>query len=778
MKHRLWNLLWKVAALLILAGALFAIILSRPDTAAQQAVAQTRQALRQQGFKTDLADFDFSTAPGSRAREEVLLAAAPSRGANPFYDFPNLMPPADSDSAIVVWQEEFPRTQSGDVLWPLLREAMDEDRQPLNDAFVAALSGPIRFNLDASRGDAMLLPHLASLKNLVQMFNSRAVLDLHDGNKDAAWTNVLAATRLVTAWQPEPVEISHLVRFADTILVFNATWQLLQTNHWPDEKLAALQSEWESADFFTNLPEIDAFKRAADVADCQRERQRPFEEGYSFADFFNTALHYPMQIFFEFTHYWGQENYRQHGSYEDEKNLLLFYRDREVELRNAVQSPTWSQMRQLLGVASQISFQSPYQSRLQMMNNLHRIGIAFQRQGSTLLAHAAETEARRRILITAIALERHRGKYGSYPDSLAALSPEFLKTVPVDFMDGQPLRYRLTDDGHFILYSVGLDCVDDGGKMPAQRRLGPLAFRPGNFGAPPEGDIVWPRPASVAEINAVQQREQTALENRADEMEEMQASAQWDFTIKRQSEVEKLLAQKAEPVPADTTYHGRPLAEVLRNVDSTGTNRLSLAELLTPHQIITGAEPETVTFEVPIAYDVLTNVGSLDLYVDPATDTDSDVGAFALQCDFNRAANGDCLLAWSTIYECPGKHALTIGLTLNDLPPDKQDFGGPMLPFEVTNLCQFSLSSAHFDPETGSTWRARLPEKNASYIVECNTTNGAHLKTLTGSTANGIITVHWDLMDDHGRHLTDDFFNSVFHITLPDSDRTQTLNGP
>ncbi len=777
MKHRLWNLLWKVAALLILAGALFAIILSRPDTAAQQAVVQTRSALRQQGFKTDLADFDFSTALGLRAREAVLLAA-PNRGENPFRDFPNLMSPVDSDSVIVFWQEEFPRTQSGDVLWPLLREAMDEDRQPLDDACDAALSGLIRFNLDASRGDAMLLPHLAPLKNLVQMFNSRAMLDLHDGNKDAAWTNVLAATRLVTAWQPEPAEISHLVRFENMTLAFNATWQLLQTNGWPDEKLAALQSEWASADFFTNLPETAAFKRAADVAACQRERQQPFHAGNTFGEIFREALRYPWDALANFKYFWRQHDYRQSGSYEDEKNLLLFYRNREVELRNAVQSPTWSQMRQLPGGASQISFQSPYQSRMQMMNNLHRITMGFQNQGSGLLARAAEAEARRRILVTAIALERYHGKNGAYPRSLAALAPDFLKVVPVDFMDGQPLRYRLTNDGVFVLYSVGLDCVDDGGKMPSQKWLGALAVRPGNFGALPEGDIVWPRPASVAEINAVQQREQTVLENRADEMEEMLAGEEWNFTIKRQSEVEKLFAQNTKFASPDTTYRGRPLAEVLRNVEFSGTNRLSLAELLTLHQIITGAEPETITFEVPIAYDVLTNVGSLDLYVDPVTDTDSDVGAYALQCDFRRATNGDCLLAWSTIYECPGKHALTLGLTLNDLPPDKKDFGGPMLPFEVTNLCQFSLSSAHFDPQMGATWRARLPEKNGNYIVECNSTNGAHLKTLTGSTANGLIKVHWDLLDDHDRRLTDEFFNSVFHITLPDSGRTQTLNGP
>ena len=63
-------------------------------------------------------------------------------------------------------------------------------------------------------------------------------------------------------------------------------------------------------------------------------------------------------------------------------------------------------------------------------------------------------------------------------------------------MDGQPLRYRLTDGGHFALYSIGLDCVDDGGKLPLpdQPRLNKNAD--GSYSAPTNVDIVWPRPVS------------------------------------------------------------------------------------------------------------------------------------------------------------------------------------------------------------------------------------------------------------------------------------------
>ena len=67
---------------------------------------------------------------------------------------------------------------------------------------------------------------------------------------------------------------------------------------------------------------------------------------------------------------------------------------------------------------------------------------------------------------TGIALERYRvGKgNGTYPDSLAALVPDFLPEVPMDPLGTQPLHYQLQADGSPHLWSVGGNFTDDGGK--------------------------------------------------------------------------------------------------------------------------------------------------------------------------------------------------------------------------------------------------------------------------------------------------------------------------
>lgn len=483
---------------------------SRADNSGPQLVAVTRQTLRQQGFKTDLADFNFSTSPELRAREAILKAAVPeqTRGPSPFQM--NLMEAVGANSAIVLWKQQWLKLRyrtwpdnKDEMSWESLGQMLNANQPALDAACAAAMSGPIAFNLDASAGNAILLPHLAVLKNLEQTLDCRTLLDLHDGNLDAAWTNLMAATCLVTAWRVEPVEISELIRFDDITPAYNTTWQGLQTNAWSDEQLARLQQEWESANFFTDLPETIAFKRASAVALCQQGRREVSEFKVPFKEFFIVSLQSPREIWLLMQESWyalqnrrSYDEYQRYGRYDDETNLLLFYRNREIEVRNAIQAPTWMQLRQLPGVTNRISFHSKYGSPMLSLLNLHEITMASLKRGIPWLGRAAEAEAERRILITAIALERYHRKYGSYPNTLAKLTPEFLKIVPPDFMDGQPLRYRLVTDGHFLLYSVGLDCVDDGGKFPTrpedvqdwQVRLGNVRL----LGT----DILWPLPDS------------------------------------------------------------------------------------------------------------------------------------------------------------------------------------------------------------------------------------------------------------------------------------------
>ncbi len=77
------------------------------------------------------------------------------------------------------------------------------------------------------------------------------------------------------------------------------------------------------------------------------------------------------------------------------------------------------------------------------------------------------TQAELRCTIAALAVERHRRAKGALPGSLAELVPAYLRAVPTDPYDGQPLRYRKVADG-VVIYDLGSDCTDDQGNLNRQ----------------------------------------------------------------------------------------------------------------------------------------------------------------------------------------------------------------------------------------------------------------------------------------------------------------------
>ena len=111
------------------------------------------------------------------------------------------------------------------------------------------------------------------------------------------------------------------------------------------------------------------------------------------------------------------------------------------------------------------------------------------------------TTQQRDATLVALALELHRRRTGDWPMSLEELTPQLLPAVPPDRYDGKPLKYRIVD-GQPVLYSVGVDRDDDGGRVPehgnvhAQRWQPPSAIEELKAaGSPhlPDGDwVLWP----------------------------------------------------------------------------------------------------------------------------------------------------------------------------------------------------------------------------------------------------------------------------------------------
>jgi len=60
-------------------------------------------------------------------------------------------------------------------------------------------------------------------------------------------------------------------------------------------------------------------------------------------------------------------------------------------------------------------------------------------------------------------VERFRQTNQNLPETLQALVPAFLPSIPQDPFDGKPLRFKKLSAG-YVIYSVGPEKIDNGGK--------------------------------------------------------------------------------------------------------------------------------------------------------------------------------------------------------------------------------------------------------------------------------------------------------------------------
>lgn len=76
---------------------------------------------------------------------------------------------------------------------------------------------------------------------------------------------------------------------------------------------------------------------------------------------------------------------------------------------------------------------------------------------------ATESKANYRLASLALAIAAYQAKKGRYPAQLDNLVPDYITKIPTDPFDGKPLKVTAIEGG-LVLYSVGVNGVDDGGE--------------------------------------------------------------------------------------------------------------------------------------------------------------------------------------------------------------------------------------------------------------------------------------------------------------------------
>ena len=368
-----------------------------------------------------------------------------------------------------------PQTPAQDVLLALSK--YDSTIEELREASRLPYS---RFplNYDSEDPAAILLPHLAYLKRCSQVLQLRALAELQNGQSEKALDDVKLSLRLVDSVHNEPFFISHLDRIAILNLTLQPIYEGLAEQKWSDAQLVILDSELSKLDFLADYKLAMRGEMGIKNGVVRYLQRHPGQ----YLSLIGDASNYGHMSAAEFMVATAMHWHLVPSGWFYQNQL------RCARAFEAYYFPVADVNQQTLEPALILRANAAVEKErenLTPFNILECLALPVFGNVAEKFAYARSSTDLAR---TGIALERYRLAHGGFPESLDSLAPHFMEKIPQDIINGQALHYRRTDDGQFVLYSVGWNETDDGGVVVIAK-----SSSPGINSS--EGDWVWRYPA-------------------------------------------------------------------------------------------------------------------------------------------------------------------------------------------------------------------------------------------------------------------------------------------
>lgn len=282
-----------------------------------------------------------------------------------------------------------------------------------------------------------MLDHLAAIKRLFVFFELHAQAELVSGHSDAALSDINIMFRVDDGLKDEPIIICQLVRMAGVAILLEPIGEGVAEHRWSDAQLQVLQARLQKIDIIASTAE--GFRGERDL-------------------FIPNAYDQPKVYGNWLLHGWGRLEEVNSVRGIDENLLPRF------DIAGHKISPSASRAADL--DAQKIAEEGWVSAFLLH----HRIEAHSSLPALIRIPiKAARAQAEVDLAFVACGLERYRLAEGHYPEKLDELVPRFAASLPHDIINGEPLHYRRTDDGRFILYSVGWNEKDDGGTVASTK---------------------------------------------------------------------------------------------------------------------------------------------------------------------------------------------------------------------------------------------------------------------------------------------------------------------
>jgi hypothetical protein len=316
----------------------------------------------------------------------------------------------------------------------------------------AAARPESRFPVRYEDGVAAALPHLQILQSAARLNALRLLAHLQLGDSAAAYDDFRLGLRLYTALEKEPTLIAGLVRLAGLAMLENAVWTGLARRQWAAPELEKITTDLTRPRLMDDYALGIGSERGFNNMVHEELVQKGTGELANLMDMVNqrgggknraaAAVLYSL-----YPTGWLRFSQTRSNRYFDE----MLRRVSQEPPRIHPERPTTT-LPTDMGAVGTVE-RARYMLFLMLVPALSNVEMTYA-YGQTLLEQTR----------LGCALERHRLAQGSFPASLDALVPRDIPAVPGDVMNGQPLHYRLREDGGYLLYSVASNLQDDHGK--------------------------------------------------------------------------------------------------------------------------------------------------------------------------------------------------------------------------------------------------------------------------------------------------------------------------
>jgi hypothetical protein len=290
-----------------------------------------------------------------------------------------------------------------------------------------------------------ILPWLANVKRCGQLFQLRILAELDNGQSELALEDVKLLMRVTDSLREPPFLISHLVRIAMMAITLQPIYEGLAQHRWSETQLKELEQVLAKQDYLADFEFALKGEKIFAIQTFEKQRitreSKELEESSGTNKIVTLSFRLMPSAFFYQTELAFAQMHQQ---------FILPL----VDLTNRVVAPA-TLLQAGAAVQVQKKHYSPYKIQAQMVFP----AIAASVKKFAMIQSQVD------LAQVACALERYWLAHGEYPGTLDALAPQFIAQLPHDIINGQPLHYRLTDGGKFILYSVGWNETDDGGKV-------------------------------------------------------------------------------------------------------------------------------------------------------------------------------------------------------------------------------------------------------------------------------------------------------------------------